>query len=1814
VPAANAPKNIITAQVFRRNRAPSSPVVDYAHIFSELDQLRKRIRNEHHQLQLQQAEFRQEQDRFQQKQTPRATRTFDIQASDSELDTETEESDLDEQAEELVKTREELATSRQNAEDLLEAAERRYDALLGEKERLEGSIHTFQQEAEEAVSTRDDALARIEFWQTYKADLVAEKEAARAPLQKELDTLKSESAKLQAELAAIQTQSTALKEELSSLRESKESLLQDLAAKQHELQIEKQATTATVAELEKKHGEILRDNTASFEGQLADQKTQSEDQVRELEANHGRVLSELHDTHWKAIQATLGDRQVHTRDQAATHKKETERLSQEHKQELNRLVADHEIELRRNRDEAGTKLQAALSAAAEDATRNLDQALREQHVRDLQDVNAATARASADAEATATARLAAAQTEHDAAIASLTAQIAQKDSALQEKERHLADRQKEFLEETNTQHRGHEVALTKAREEFEAKAKELKAEHDSVLANASDEHDRAIAELKNTHEQTKDDLQRDIDHLKSVHETSLVSIKDRHEQTLTELVASHEQELASHESAQDQALEQLRAALAEQTRLANERHLALETSHKDSLSQSDTRHESALASLRAEHQAQLEAESKYALEKLSIAANVHDSSVREIQAKHEGGLADQQAKFEFRIASLETALQEAKAEADRYKSGITDKAELEQEHQRQIEEVEQHWANEVDDIRNQHLEELQAFAKQTDEDEAAHKAMVAELETTRAELDLAETRVRETQLQLEKRAESERSESTETVERLRSTHQQEIEALKKEHESALLEHQQKHDASLTEAHEDKQEELKKMEAMIAQSLAEELLSVSKVHQKQTKKLAETHEKTLADRDTFWQLKLDNFKTEHDQTLAESRQIAGDNASDQVAELKRQHEEELAAAVKSAQEQVAAAAQQHKSNLDAAVARQRQMSETNAKKLKRRHQDAVAEVRSIMQNQSKLALAELEEKHKQELEAAKQAASDHQQEAQQSRAVSKETHQAEIMRLESETQVKLGELESKLRSEKSRELEEKQIVYGAELTALQARLDATLTGQAEAERALAVVRKQGAEGEKRIAEVKSNMEEQLKALREEKNELASQLRQSKASLKEFESKLIDDDVDIPVVETKTKNKDASPAPQSRRTSMHASEFNIARLEQELAAAQILAQRRLDEKSEMVRQNDFLIKELEVLLAQRSHAKATSTGRSDAMVQTEHLISEPKVDSSAMRQIKADMQSSQRPFTPLTSDKRQAREEIDRAWHGRSFEGYLRQAQIELSELDDTINANEALFVQKLQEHVVDLQNAKDLLALEFQEKFDQLASEKVRMEKMVTIKQQAAFAEERQRLIDIHSLDFGEHGEQNGLPQSSAASLRKAEQQAVTDFSKRLAHRKSEIALKHAEQFQALTKEYDQRVEALLNGKDAGPTDFVEDAMKFDFGLTDDTKPRKEVNKRNSMISVISQQRSYIIDDSPSVPQQYERFGRSNDRRSDSASWTSAPRTSQSLPRQSSSTNLNRHSVNAPPLPSPASTQRPKTGNAATNPNGTLPFRQSYADGSAHYAPITTHSLIRGKTPADVLPAFPPKTPTESIGPMPTTPRTPTGASAPLIMKASGAGPVIPMRRSIPPIVTTPVPEMPQPPQHISGLNQHPPDFAQQQASTMARARESMSLERYSTRTAVNTNADNSRTSPAPPPYAASAQPSKLPTPLPPTPNHTITPSKSSSTRSPTASFSTTTPSSTRRTSGLFHLKRSVKQAITPSSPGKQQDASRADETPSPSTSMLSGKVSSFRQSHRHSTQVNGTPSPSVDRKRLSSGMIYWRPPKTATPIFDAGVA
>jgi hypothetical protein len=1733
------------------------------------------------------------------------------------LDTETEGSDSDEQAEELVKTREELASSRQHAEDLLEAAERRYDALLGEKEKLEGSIHTFQQEAEEATSTRDDALARIAFWETYKADLVEEREKARAPLQKELDLVKSESAKLQAELSAYQAQIAAYKDELSSLRQSKDSLAQELAAKELELQKEKQATTTNLAELEKKHGGILREATTSFEGQLAKQQVQSEENARQLEEKHGKVLAELHDTHWKAIQATLGQQQGQTRDQNALHSKELERLVGEHTQERERLSTNHQNEIRRVRDEAETKLQTALSAATESAARELTHALREQHVRDLQDADASIARAAAEAEATAAARHASLQSEHQEALASLTAQIQQKDSVLADKDRRFADRQKEFLDELDTQRSSHQTALAKAKAELENKIEELKTDRDSALAKAKEEQERSIADLTTTHEQVKAEQDRSIIELKSVHDASLASLKDAHERSVVELKSTHESDFATHKSAHEQSLNELRAQLDEQSRLANERHRTLEDSHKDALSQAEARHEENLASLRAQHQTQLETESKYALEKLSILAATHDSNAVETQAKHEATFADQQAKYEFKITALESDLQEAKQVAETLKASTADTTELEEEHQRQLEEVEQHWMSEINDLRNQHLQELQVFAKQTDEDEIAHKAMVAELEALRAELEDAEARGREQQIQLEKHTDTERSDSTVSI------HAQEIESLKQQ----LREHQEKHEAALKKAEEDKQQELKKMEAMIAQSLAEELLSVSKVHQKQTKKMLETHESDLADRENAWNLKLDNAKNEHEQQLANSRQLTDSTVSNQIAELKRLHEEELAAAEKNTREQLAAAAQEHKSQLDAALARTRQMSEADAKKLKRRHQDAVAEVRLIMQNQSKMALAELEEKHKKVLEAANKGL---EQRVKQSRAVSSETHQAEIMRLESETQVKLGELERRLQAQKSRELDEKQLVYSAELTALQARLDATLTGQAEAERALAVVRKQGAEGEKRILEVKSSMEEQLKTLREEKSELASQLRHSRASLKDFESKLVDDDVEIPETNVKTPIKASpSPATPSRRTSMHAAEFNIARLEQELAAAQILAQRRLEEKSEMVRQNDFLIKELEVLLAQRSHGKATtSAGRSDALVQTEPLISEPKVDQFAMRQIKAEMQSSQRPPTPLTPEKKQAREEIDRAWHGRSFEGYLRQAQIELSELDDVINANEVLFAQKLQEHAGDLQTARDRLALEFQEKFDKLTSEKIRMEKMVTVKQQAAFAEERQRLIDIHSLDFGDN---SVLPQSSSAALQTAEQRAVADFAKRLEHRKLEIALKHAEQFQALTREYDQRLAALLQGKEAAPSDLVEDAMKFEFGLTAlDTKPQRAGgNKRNSMSSVISSQRSYIFHDNQSVSsqQQPERSGRSSERRTDSATWTSAPRTTRSLPRHSSSSNPARRSMVAPPLPSPASTPRPKTGNGAGNPNGTLPFRQTYADGSAHYAPITTHSLIRGKTAADVLPAFPPKTPTESIGPMPTTPRTPTGASAPLIMKASGAGPVIPMRRSIPPSVTTPVvPDLPQQAQRISQQQQPQatPDFAQQQASTIARARESMSLERYSTRTTVNNH--TAQSPPPPPPYAVNAQQqpnTKSPTALPPL--TTTTPSKSTTnaTRSPSASISTTTPGSTRRTSGLFHLKRSVKQALTSSSPTKDSPSSasqpqqRADETPSPSTSMLSGKASSLRHSIHstsHRASVSGR-SPSVDRKRLSSGMIYWRPPKTASrEIFDAGLA
>lgn len=620
----------------------------------------------------------------------------------------------------------------------------------------------------------------------------------------------------------------------------------------------------------------------------------------------------------------------------------------------------------------------------------------------------------------------------------------------------------------------------------------------------------------------------------------------------------------------------------------------------------------------------------------------------------------------------------------------------------------------------------------------------------------------------------------------------------------------------------------------------------------------------------------------------------------------------------AEETALATAKQHKAALDAAVERTRQSGQAELRNSKRRHQDAVFQVRAYAQKQAAASITDLEKTHQKELE---QCVADllasHREELGNLRKSTSEAHQGHIMRLETEHQTSLAELESKLQDEREAELASKHADYRSEVAALQARLDASLTGQAEAERAVALLRQQVVKTDRRSLESKASAEDQVATLQRENDDLTKQLTLVQCTLRDLQKR--------------GGSGHSSPTSEIGHGELASLRLQLDNLEEERLAMRRTLEKRSVEKLELARQNDFLVKELEVLLAQRSRAKKSTTKMVDALVQTEGLISEPKVDLASVQALKAKARTSIRPSTPLSPGQRQAKDEIEMAWTTRSFEEYLDNARTELSQLGSVISANESLFARKISEHVGELQRAKDQLAADYDARISSLAADKDKMEVMVLAKQQAAFAKDRKELVDSYSAE-SINSRTDPLNRQSVA-LRTAEERLVADYNKRIIRRKSQIALKHAEEFQNLTRDYDRKFADLLDNKSRLEGDLSIDPAKFEQDIgelqTRSAKLADRSTKHDSHQQDVRATPSPMPSDDGLKPRLLRRPSPTSPAeggRSRRMVRTSTPRTSLSIPR-------------SPGFPD-------KNGTSATPT-------------SPKHPPVPQLSLLRIKTPSDV---------------------------------------------------------------------------------------------------------------------------------------------------------------------------------------------------------------------------------------------------------------
>ena len=149
-----------------------------------------------------------------------------------------------------------------------------------------------------------------------------------------------------------------------------------------------------------------------------------------------------------------------------------------------------------------------------------------------------------------------------------------------------------------------------------------------------------------------------------------------------------------------------------------------------------------------------------------------------------------------------------------------------------------------------------------------------------------------------------------------------------------------------------------------------------------------------------------------------------------------------------------------------------------------------------------------------------------------------------------------------------------------------------------------------------------------------------------------------------------------------------------------------------------------------------------------------------------------------------------------------------------------------------------------------------------------------------------------------LPLDQAKALRSAEEQLVAEHSKRVAHRKSKIALRHAEDFQSLTQDYDRRIAELLSDRSQLEGDLSVEPSRFEKDM-DNLEVRSvqlEAEKASSVNSTpASNQKS--VNPSVELESPFE-VGRAEpvaveqlpSRRMSGRALTSTPRTPTSIPR------------------------------------------------------------------------------------------------------------------------------------------------------------------------------------------------------------------------------------------------------------------------------------------------------------------------------------
>ncbi|KAI9683995.1 MAG: hypothetical protein M1822_005822 [Bathelium mastoideum] len=1310
-------------------------------------------------------------------------------------------------------------------------------------EEVQGALRASQ-------SDLDDARKQLEDWQLKYADL-----------SKSHTETKQEHGEIKIQLEALQNSS----DQLRQLHEDQfRQAIEDLATERSKRAEAEKAAQGTPQQLEEAHGRLR-----SFEESAKDSQQRLEQRIEglliELEEKQSNILEQqgtcekaLQDLaveHEKVVKAEDVNRTQSERLQTSQSQlKELELSTSKSRQDLESCIERLKIEaetshlqtteseqehervvaiLSKERTRA-TEAEGALQATSQllqetqnshqDLQRTSDQSRQslECHVQDLERELKENRSKTSEADLAHQRKTAEVEQEHEQRLASVDQELAEAMSKLVgleatlEESRHSAD----------VKNQEHLTRLNEETSKFQ-QAQQIHTEQVRALEHERNESLRQIADLQTSHGNVKKELDLRITQLEKNLEMEKSSFQNAEQayirqtasmeeawknslgapQRLQTVIEDLQQSFRQDSERNSKAAEEERSKASSVERDLRQRLNNLEQSHAASLEKAREDLVSSRKQLTEAKEAHwkriqdMGVKHDFEIEELRTSLGAAQKKLREADFSHRYELKDLEDHLAFKLADAESTKRAELREVEaRYQQQTKDQERLAKEAESRWtearNEAEKAWKHDDQEARSTHKREMEEVIAQH------AKQLRGVEETFQANIEALENRL------ISEKAEAE-SRNRKKSEEAALNHGAAMKAMQESHISELSRAQDRYERLAKEAEVTQRSEFTNLEGRMTAKIVELEANLTKAEAGHRAALAETQEKHLQQmqeaeeryKSDIAELEVDRAKEVADLETRRSLELAESNAA---------HERAVQGLQETTDGELSAAEEHHRQVLNEALGTEKQLFETKLTDLQASHRAALAEVVAEAQSKSESTLAAQSTQHNLDLDRLRKlhsadldALQDKVQEAVETskRTIDeKATLLSEMASLRQQLDDSLLEAERKGGQESS---------TNEEIEVLKQRLEQASTYQAsfttrmdeEMQRALASVRSAEEERDTLAAQLAS-LRLQIGSSTIGDNLAEDTLRKKLMNAKKRESRYFKEQdflkaqirtlqQQLQQAQDQLERSDRRPKNAIRTTSAAQPSNKVAPI----------ASRLKEENAELSQQNEQLREQLSDLRLELVRTRAAGNTK-----RTPSKPAQPEVSRQAT------LKALEGEPRPEKAAKQKAQYSKKREASPRSFDDYLRRAEVELSDLGKAISANESLFAQKIREHVDDLQKAKDQLSQEYKTKYERILQERTKLEQKLASKQAEDLAEARSKLIaqytndpDVTKGDERMARIESLTPQRKQA-LKEADAELVAEHDHKLATRRSQLELKHEADVQNLGEQFEAKIAQILKDR------------------------------------------------------------------------------------------------------------------------------------------------------------------------------------------------------------------------------------------------------------------------------------------------------------------------------------------------------------------------------------------------------------------------